>query len=73
VTAAPSVRGRIDASPGLRLAAEVLCEGEVGGTVTATGLIVVQDGKEKRVDVQSEDIVIATLGSMVANSLYGTK
>jgi oleate hydratase len=51
---------------------DIVLEGEVGGTVTATGLIVVQDGKEKRIDVRSEDIVIATLGSMVANSLYGT-
>jgi oleate hydratase len=51
---------------------DIVLEGEVGGAVTATGLVVVQDGKEKRIDVRSEDIVIATLGSMIANSSYGT-
>jgi oleate hydratase len=51
---------------------DIPLEGEVGGTVTATGLVVVQDGEEKKIDVRSQDIVIATLGSMVANSSYGT-
>jgi oleate hydratase len=40
--------------------------------ITARRLIMVQDGKEKNVEVRPEDIVIATLGSMVANTSFGT-
>jgi oleate hydratase len=40
--------------------------------ITARQLVMVQDGKEKNVEVRSEDIVIATLGSMVANASFGT-
>ena len=32
----------------------------------------VQDGKERKVEVRPEDIVIATLGSMVANASFGS-
>jgi oleate hydratase len=50
---------------------DILLDGEVGGSVTATGLVVGQNGKEKTIEVRPEDIVIATLGSMIANSSYG--
>ena len=42
------------------------------GEFTARGITMVQDGKEKKVEVRPEDIVIATLGSMVANVTFGT-
>jgi oleate hydratase len=45
---------------------------DTDGDVTARGLLLVQDGKEKKVEVRPEDIVIATLGSMVANVTFGT-
>jgi oleate hydratase len=51
---------------------DIVLEGEVGGAVTARGLVVLKNGKEKKIDVRSEDIVIATLGSMIANSSYGS-
>ncbi len=40
--------------------------------ITARRLIMVQDGKEKNVEVRPEDIVIATIGSLVANASFGT-
>ncbi len=40
--------------------------------ITARRLIMVQDGKEKNVEVRPEDIVIVTPGSMVANASFGT-
>ena len=40
---------------------------DTDGEFTAHGITMVQDGKEKTVEVRPEDIVIATLGSMVAN------
>jgi oleate hydratase len=40
--------------------------------ITARRLALIQDGKESNVDVRPEDIVIATLGSMVANASFGT-
>lgn len=36
------------------------------GEITARGITMVQDGKEKTVEVRPEDIVLATLGLMVA-------
>ena len=46
--------------------------GEDDAVITARRLTMVQGGKEKNVEVRPEDIVIATLGSMVANISYGT-
>ena len=40
--------------------------------ITARRLTLVRDGKEDTVDVRPEDIVIATIGSMVANASFGT-
>jgi oleate hydratase len=48
---------------------------DIGGDdaeITARRLVMVQDGKKKSVEVGPEDIVIATLGSMVANASFGT-
>ena len=42
------------------------------GEFTARGITMVRDGKEKKVELRPEDIVIATLGSMVANVTFGT-
>lgn len=46
--------------------------GDDEAEITARRLIMVQDGKERTVDVRPEDIVIATIGSMVANASFGT-
>jgi oleate hydratase len=46
--------------------------GDDDAEITARRLLMVQDGKEKSVEVGPEDIVIATLGSMVANASFGT-
>ena len=43
-----------------------------GGEFTARGITMVQDGEQKTVEVRPEDIVMATLGSMVANVTFGT-
>lgn len=40
--------------------------------ITVRRFTMVQDGAEKNVEVRPEDIVIATLGSMVANASFGT-
>jgi oleate hydratase len=45
---------------------------ESDGEITARGISLVQDGKQKNVEVRAEDIVIVTLGSMVANATFGT-
>jgi oleate hydratase len=45
---------------------------DTDGEFTAHGITMVQDGTEKEVEVRPEDIVIATLGSMVANVTFGT-
>jgi oleate hydratase len=45
--------------------------GDDDAEITARRLTMVQDGKEKNVEVRPEDIVIATPGSMVANTSYG--
>ena len=42
------------------------------GELTAHGITMVQDGKQKTVEVRPEAIVIATLGSMVANASFGS-
>ncbi|HEX8037117.1 MAG TPA: oleate hydratase [Ktedonobacterales bacterium] len=46
--------------------------GDDDAEITARWLVMVQDGQEKNVEVRPEDIVIATLGSMVANGSFGT-
>ena len=45
---------------------------DTDGEVTVHGITMVQDGKQKTVEVRPEDIVIATLGSMVANASFGS-
>ncbi len=45
---------------------------DTDGEITAQGITIVQDGKQKKVEVRPEDIVIATLGSMVANATFGS-
>jgi oleate hydratase len=45
---------------------------DTDGEVTAHGVTMFQDGKQKTVEVRPEDIVIATLGSMVANASFGS-
>jgi oleate hydratase len=40
--------------------------------ITVRSITMVRDGKEKKVDVRPEDIVVATLGSMISNSTQGT-
>jgi oleate hydratase len=45
---------------------------DTDGEFTAHGITMVQDGKEKKVEVRPEDIVIVTLGSMVANASFGS-
>ena len=42
------------------------------GEFTAHGITMVQDGQQREVDVRPADIVIATLGSMVANASFGS-
>jgi len=42
------------------------------GEITARGISIAQDGEQKKVEVSPEDLVIATLGSMVANVTFGT-
>lgn len=40
--------------------------------ITVRGITMVQDGKQKKGAVRPEDIVIVTLGSMVANASFGS-
>lgn len=40
--------------------------------ITVRSITMVQDGKEKKVDVSPQDIVIVTLGSMISNSVLGS-
>jgi oleate hydratase len=40
--------------------------------ITARRIMMVQEGKQKEVEVRPEDIVIVTLGSMVANVFFGS-
>jgi oleate hydratase len=46
--------------------------GDDDAAITARALVVVHDGNEMNIDVGPEDIVIATLGSLVANASFGT-
>jgi oleate hydratase len=54
----------------------VVTDLDIGGPadkdITVRSITMVQNGKEKKVDVRPEDIVIATLGSMISNSTLGT-
>jgi|GEM_PF-4822790 len=45
---------------------------ETDGEITARGIMMVQAGKKKKVEVRPEDIVIVTLGLMVANVSFGS-
>jgi oleate hydratase len=40
--------------------------------ITVRSITMIQDGKEKKVEVRRDDIVIVTLGSMISNSTLGT-
>jgi oleate hydratase len=40
--------------------------------ITVRSITMIQDGKETKVDVRPQDIVIATLGSMISNSTLGS-
>jgi oleate hydratase len=40
--------------------------------ITVRSITMIQDGKEKKVDVRPQDIVVVTLGSMVSDSTQGT-
>ena len=40
--------------------------------ITVRSITMIQDGKEKTVEVRPEDIVVATLGSMISNSTTGS-
>ena len=42
------------------------------GDITVRSITMVRDGKEMKVEVRPQDIVIVTLGSMVSNSVLGT-
>ncbi len=44
----------------------------VGKEITVRSITMIEDGKEKKVDVRPEDIVVATLGSMISNSTLGS-
>jgi oleate hydratase len=53
----------------------VVTDLDIGGPadkdITVRSITMVQDGKEKKVEIRPQDIVIATLGSMVSNSVLG--
>ena len=46
--------------------------GSDANVITATRIMMTQDGKAKEVEVGPDDIVLATIGSMVADSSVGT-
>jgi oleate hydratase len=54
----------------------VVTDLDIGGPadkdITVRSITMIQDGKEKQVEVRRDDIVIATLGSMISNSTQGT-
>jgi oleate hydratase len=54
----------------------VVTDLDIGGPadkdITVRSITMIQDGKEKKVEVRRDDIVIVTLGSMISNSTLGT-